>query len=74
MADACELIVRSSLRRCESRGPFIRRDYPMTDNANWLAANLLIKTQHGMRFEKRPYELPFFEPDFIRKDNLMVAW
>src|SRR5262249_20629410 len=65
MADACELIIHSSLRRCESRGPFIRRDYPIVDNKNWLAANVLIKTELGMKFEKRPYELPFFKPDFI---------
>ena len=74
MLDACELIVHASLERRESRGPFMRRDYPMTDNKSWLAANLLIKTDIGMKFERRPYELPFFKPDFARKDNLEVAW
>ena len=74
MLDACELIVHASLERRESRGPFMRRDYPMTDNKSWLAANLLIKTDIGMKFERRPYELPFFKPDFARKDNLEVTW
>jgi succinate dehydrogenase/fumarate reductase flavoprotein subunit len=74
MLDACELIIHSSLERRESRGPFIRRDYPLTDNATWLAANLLIRTENGFRFEKRPYELPFFAPGFSVKDNLEVAW
>ena len=33
MLDACELIIHSSLEREESRGPFMRRDFPQTDNA-----------------------------------------
>jgi len=32
------------------------------------------KTGNGFRFERRPYDLPFFRPDFVRKDNLEVAW
>jgi succinate dehydrogenase/fumarate reductase flavoprotein subunit len=74
MVDAAELIVHSSLERKESRGPFIRRDYPETDNASWLAANILEKTENGFRFRTRPYELSVFEPGFIRKDNLEVTW
>lgn len=74
MTDACELIVQSSLERKESRGPFFRRDFPQTDNAHWLTANVLKKTGNGFRFEQRPYELPFFKPDFVTKDNLEVAW
>jgi succinate dehydrogenase/fumarate reductase flavoprotein subunit len=74
MTDACELIVQSSLERKESRGPFFRRDFPQTDNANWLTANVLKKTGNGFRFEQRPYDLPFFKPDFVTKDNLEVTW
>jgi succinate dehydrogenase/fumarate reductase flavoprotein subunit len=74
MIDACELIIHSSLERKESRGPFMRRDFPDTDNAHWLAANVMSRTENGFRFEQRPYELPFFKPDFVRKDNLEVAW
>jgi succinate dehydrogenase / fumarate reductase flavoprotein subunit len=74
MTEACELILQSSLERKESRGPFFRRDYPQTDNANWLTANVLKKTDNGFRFEQRPYELPFFEPGFVTRDNLEVAW
>jgi succinate dehydrogenase/fumarate reductase flavoprotein subunit len=74
MIDACELIVQSSLQRKESRGPFFRRDFPKTDNAIWLAANVLKKAGQGFRFEQRPYELPFFRPDFVAKDNFEVAW
>jgi succinate dehydrogenase/fumarate reductase flavoprotein subunit len=74
MLDACELIVHSSLERKESRGPFLRSDYPLTDNENWLAANVLKKTENGFRFERRPYDTPFFRPDFLHKANLEVAW
>ena len=74
MVDACELIIRSSLERKESRGPFFRRDFPLMDNGKWLVANLLKKSSDGMRFEQRPYALPLFKPDFETRDNLEVAW
>jgi len=74
MLDVCELIVQSSLERCESRGPFIRRDFPQTDNERWLVANVMVKTDNGIRFERRPYALPFLKPGFSVKDNLEVTW
>ena len=74
MIDACELIIYSSLERKESRGPFFRQDFPRMDNDKWLVANILKKSGNGIRFEQRPYDLPFFKPDFSTKDNLEVAW
>ncbi|MGB6349991.1 MAG: FAD-binding protein, partial [Pseudolabrys sp.] len=74
MIDACELIIHSSIERRESRGPFMRRDFPATDNTNWLPATIMIKTEHGCRFEQRPYELPFYQPGFATKNNMEVAW
>ena len=74
MVDACELIIHSSLERKESRGPFFRRDFPLTDNGKWLVANVLKKSGNGMRFEKRPYAQPLFKPDFETRDNFEVAW
>ncbi len=74
MVDACELIIHSSLERRESRGPFMRRDFPLQDNTKWLAANVMTRTQNGFRFEQRPYALPLFQPDFATRDNLEVAW
>jgi succinate dehydrogenase/fumarate reductase flavoprotein subunit len=74
MVDVCELIILSSLERRESRGPFMRSDFPLQDNAHWLAANLMLRTGNGHRFEKRVYETPFFQPRFARKPNLEVAW
>ncbi len=74
MVDVCELVVQASLERQESRGPFMRRDYPLQDNETWLAANVMQRTENGFRFRRRPYELPFFRPGFATRDNLEVAW
>ena len=74
MLDACGLIVQSSLERKESRGPFFRQDFPLTDNAKWLCANVLKKAGNSIRFEQRPYDLPFFEPGFQVKNNFEVPW
>jgi len=74
MIDTCALIVHSSLEREESRGPFMRRDFPQTDNAVWLAANVMHKADNGFRFERRPYDLPFLQPNFVLRDNLQVPW
>src|SRR3982074_2780627 len=49
MLDARELIIQSSLQRKESRRPLRRRDFPDTDNARWLAANVMRKTENGFR-------------------------
>ncbi|MDP3761226.1 MAG: FAD-binding protein [Ramlibacter sp.] len=74
MVDAAELIVLSSLQREESRGPFIRTDYPETDNENWLAENILCVEDGSFRFERKPYPLPFFQPGFAHRDNMAVEW
>lgn len=74
MLDAAELVALSSLERRESRGPFMRTDFPMTDNDAWLCANVLAKDGDGIRFERRPYDIPFFQPGFGRRDNLEVPW
>jgi succinate dehydrogenase flavoprotein subunit len=71
MLDACVLMTRSALNRKESRGPFIRTDYPETDNRNWLAQNIL---SPGKGFRVVPYALPYWRPDFERRDNLAVPW
>ena len=74
MIEASELIVLSSLERTESRGPFMRGDFPDTDNDHWLAANVMIRTGNGCRFERRAYETPFIQPGFSSRTNLEVPW
>lgn len=36
MIEVCEMCAHASLTRKESRGPHFRREYPFTDNAEWL--------------------------------------
>jgi succinate dehydrogenase / fumarate reductase flavoprotein subunit len=74
MIDAAELIVRASLQRQESRGPFMRSDYPDTDNIHWLAANVMHKRGGDVEFERIPYATPTFSPGFDTKPNMEVAW
>jgi hypothetical protein len=41
------------------------------DNQNWLAQNILVP---GKGFRVVPYALPYWRPDFERRDNLAVPW
>lgn len=41
-----ELVARSSLARTESRGALYRRDFPKTDNINWLK-NIIVEKDGG---------------------------
>ncbi len=72
--DSAELLTLASRARKESRGPFIRTDYPDTDNERWLAANVMHPAKDGVRFERIPYTLPVFKPGFNKKPNLEVSW
>ena len=75
MLDACTLILRSGLNRRESRGPFIRTDYPEMDNERWLVGNVLVPHADGtVSFKTLPYDLAYWRPGFARKDNLEVEW
>ncbi|MGB8181716.1 MAG: FAD-binding protein [Stellaceae bacterium] len=75
LLDVAALTIRGALNRTESRGPFYRTDFPEMDNANWLVKNILTPTPNGeVRFRTEPYELPFFKPDFVRRDSLEVDW
>jgi succinate dehydrogenase / fumarate reductase flavoprotein subunit len=74
MLDVAELTILSALNRRESRGPFYRSDYPLTDNVHWLVKNILVPGGEGARFRTEPYPLPYFRPDFERQDSLTVGW
>ncbi|MGH7484608.1 MAG: hypothetical protein ACREMY_03250, partial [bacterium] len=75
MLDACTLTIHSALNRKESRGPFIRTDYPDMDNENWLAQNILVPGRGGdVAFITQRYDSPQLRPGFDRKDNLSVEW
>jgi len=46
-------ILEASLGRCESRGTFIRSDYPMQDDANWLRNSVITYDEAGDRWHLR---------------------
>ena len=74
LLDICELTIRSALNRKESRGPFYRADYPYTDNKNWLVKNISSADGDKIKFRTEPYKLPYYQPDFERKDYFKVDW
>ncbi len=46
MVLSAEMQYRAALMRCESRGWFLREDYPETDNENWLKW-IIVKNDNG---------------------------
>jgi len=57
-----EIIVTASLMRKESRGYFQRKDYPETDDKNWLK-NIVIKFENGkLKFDTVPVKLTYVRP------------
>lgn len=63
MLSALSMEIQFSLFRKESRGAFFRKDYPMTDNVNWLKHIVGYKTEAGLKLETHPVDLPYSEPD-----------
>ena len=46
-------VLEASLGRCESRGTFIRSDYPLQDDANWLKNSVITYDEAGDRWHLR---------------------
>lgn len=65
MLDVCELIIKVSLFRRESRGTFQREDYPEIDNKNWLK-NIIVKLEGG---EPKMYTVPVNMTYFKLEDD-----
>jgi len=54
MLQILEIVARASLMRKESRGAMYRKDYPNTDNKNWLR-NIVVQQKDGkMTLSTRP--------------------
>jgi succinate dehydrogenase / fumarate reductase flavoprotein subunit len=73
MLDACELVIRFSLCRKESRGGFYREDYPMTDNVNWLRHVIGARENGELKLTTDSVALPYVQPtegvvDFFEVD------
>lgn len=72
MLEVCELTIRASMQRKESRGYFFREDYPYIDNRNWLKHTVATRAGDGVRFEYTPAAQKFAPPnatdDFLTAD------
>jgi succinate dehydrogenase/fumarate reductase flavoprotein subunit len=73
MLDACELAIRFSTYRKESRGAFFREDYPVTDNVRWLRHVVGRLDNGSLALEDLPVDLPYARPaestaDFFEVD------
>jgi succinate dehydrogenase/fumarate reductase flavoprotein subunit len=56
-----ELIARSSLLRQESRGAHFRKDFPETDNQQWLNNTILQKSREGITVTAEPVVMSIFK-------------
>ena len=68
MLDICEVTVRASMERQESRGPFFREDFPFIDNRNWLKHTVVTRTGNDIRIEHAPVELNYIRPETAKED------
>ena len=64
MLKALQMQIGFSLHRKESRGCFYRRDYPVTDNRNWLRHLVGRRDASGaLELELLPVDLPYAVPE-----------
>ncbi|MBI2935124.1 MAG: FAD-binding protein [Chloroflexi bacterium] len=63
------LTFKSSLERHETRGYYLRADYPFTDNANWLKHVVLKPESDGIRIRHEPLPMDRYKvkPDRFEK-------
>jgi len=68
MTTVLELVAQASLKRKESRGALYRRDYPKTDNVNWLKNIVLRKGSSGTESSAEDVDLKYFKPKAVVRD------
>jgi len=73
MLDVCELTIRMSMQRKESRGYFFREDYPYIDNRQWLKHTVARRAASGVEFEFTP-AAPIFRPENEIDDFLTAEY
>ncbi len=57
-----ELMFRCSIERKESRGAFLRTDYPKTDNENWLRNTISKQVDGEVVISSEPVDLKYAKP------------
>ncbi len=62
MLTIMEMVCRTSLNRKESRGALYRRDYPDTDNINWLRNQIVSLKEGQMEIRSEPVVVTKIEP------------
>lgn len=62
MLTVMEMVCRASLNRTESRGALYRRDYPDTDNVNWLKNQIVKRSEEGMKIWSEPVVITKLDP------------
>lgn len=69
MLTVSEITIHSSLHRRESRGPFFREDYPVTDHKRWLRHTILRRGEDGQpRITTAPVRLRYVLPPAETED------
>ena len=74
MLDICEVTIRSSVGRQESRGPFFREDFPYIDNKNWLKHTVATRSGNDVRIDHVPVELKYIRPQTEQEDFLSADY
>lgn len=68
MLDVMEMVARASLVRQESRGALYRRDFPKTDNVNWVK-NIIVERKNGeISTSVYDVKLDTYKPERIIRD------
>ncbi len=62
MLDAVEMLARASLLREESRGTHFRRDFPRTDNKNWMKHTKISRRGEEMALSSAPVRITRMPP------------
>lgn len=74
MLDICEVTIRATMQRQESRGAFYREDFPYIDNTNWLKHTVVSRSGSDIRVEYAPVELKYIRPKNDREEFLSADY